>query len=171
MVAFARLEIKIDQPTRRWTDRIGQPRRFGRPERSDPSDPADPSDPVGAIRPARAIRSERVGRPGAIRAEAVNFWTRGEAKSSQLQLAHQSRQLQLARLMRSQSGVIGLPQLRALGVTKAELTGMVSRRELWRLHRGVYADARSPMTPRSRPSAKGSRNGFTALSSAISSEL
>ena len=50
--------------------------------------------------------------------------------------------------MRSQSGVVGLAQLRALGVTKAEVAGMVNRRELWRVHRGVYADTRSPMTPR-----------------------
>ncbi|MFZ0386261.1 MAG: type IV toxin-antitoxin system AbiEi family antitoxin domain-containing protein [Solirubrobacteraceae bacterium] len=67
-----------------------------------------------------------------------NFRTRGEAKRSQL----------LAQLMRSQSGVIGLEQLRALGLTKAEVAGMVGRRELWRVHRGVYADTRSPMTPR-----------------------
>jgi Protein of unknown function (DUF559) len=53
----------------------------------------------------------------------------------------------LAQLMRSQSGVVGLTQLRTLGVTKAEVAGMVSRRELWRVHRGVYADTRSPMTP------------------------
>ena len=68
-----------------------------------------------------------------------NFRTRGEAKSSQLELA---------RLMRSQSGVVALPQLQALGVTKAELAGMLGRHELWRLHRSVYADTRSPMTPR-----------------------
>jgi hypothetical protein len=67
-----------------------------------------------------------------------NFRTRGEAKRSQL----------LAQLMRSQSGVIGLEQLRALGVTKAEVAGMVGRRELWHVRRGVYADTRSPMTPR-----------------------
>jgi hypothetical protein len=50
--------------------------------------------------------------------------------------------------MRSQSGVAGLGQLRALGFTKAEVGGMVRRRELWRVRRGVYADTRSPMTPR-----------------------
>jgi hypothetical protein len=50
--------------------------------------------------------------------------------------------------MRTQSGVAGLRQLRALGFTKDDVAGMVGRRELWRVHRGVYADARSPMTPR-----------------------
>jgi hypothetical protein len=50
--------------------------------------------------------------------------------------------------MRSQSGVAGLGQLRALGFTKDDVAGMVGRRELWRVRRGVYADARSPMTPR-----------------------
>jgi Protein of unknown function (DUF559) len=50
--------------------------------------------------------------------------------------------------MRSQSGVAGLRQLRALGLTKADVAGMVNRRELWRVRRGVYADTRSPMTPR-----------------------
>jgi hypothetical protein len=68
-----------------------------------------------------------------------SFRTRGEAKSSQRRLAQ---------VMRSQSGVIGLAQSRALGITKAEVVGMVSRRELWRVHRGVYADTRSPMTSR-----------------------
>ena len=72
-------------------------------------------------------------------AVAGNFRTRGEAESSQLRLA---------RLMRTQSGVVGLRQLRALGITKAEVAGMVGRRELWHVHRGVYADTRSPMTPR-----------------------
>jgi hypothetical protein len=51
--------------------------------------------------------------------------------------------------MRSQCGVVGLRQLRALGFTKDDVVGMVGRRELWRVRRGVYADARSPMTPRS----------------------
>ena len=50
--------------------------------------------------------------------------------------------------MRSQSGVVGLRQLRALGFTKDEVAGMVGRRELWRVRRGVYADARSPMARR-----------------------
>jgi hypothetical protein len=50
--------------------------------------------------------------------------------------------------MRNQSGVAGLRQLRALGFTKDDVAGMVGRRELWRVRRGVYADARSPMTPR-----------------------
>jgi hypothetical protein len=52
--------------------------------------------------------------------------------------------------MRSQSGVAALRQLRALGFTKQEVAGMVHRRELWHVHRGVYADARSPMTPHGR---------------------
>ena len=68
-----------------------------------------------------------------------SFRTRGEAKSSQLELA---------RLMRIQSGVVALRQLQALGVTKAERAGMLGRHELWRLHRSVYADTRSPMTPK-----------------------
>jgi hypothetical protein len=70
---------------------------------------------------------------------AGNFRSGGDAKSSQLRLA---------RIMRSQSGVVGLRQLRALGFTKDNVVGMVDRRELWRVHRGVYADTRSPMTPR-----------------------
>src|ERR1700734_2363008 len=72
-------------------------------------------------------------------AVAGNFRRRGDAESSQLRLA---------RLMRSQSGVAGLGQLHALGFTKEDVAGMVGRRELWRVRRGVYADARSPMTPR-----------------------
>src|ERR1700759_804648 len=72
-------------------------------------------------------------------AVAGNFRRRGDAESSQLRLA---------RLMRSQSGVVALRQLRALDFTKDDVAGMVGRRELWRVRRGVYADTRSPMTPR-----------------------
>jgi Protein of unknown function (DUF559) len=54
----------------------------------------------------------------------------------------------LGRLMRGQAGVVALGQLRGLGYTDKETRGMVGRRELWRLHRSVYADTRSPMTPR-----------------------
>ena len=50
--------------------------------------------------------------------------------------------------MRSQSGVVGLPQLGTLGFTQAAVAGMAARRELWHVRRGVYADTRSPMTPR-----------------------
>jgi Protein of unknown function (DUF559) len=72
-------------------------------------------------------------------AVAGNFRRRGDAESSQLRLAQ---------LMRSQSGVVALRQLRALHFTKDDVAGMVGRRELWRVRRGVYADMRSPMTPR-----------------------
>jgi hypothetical protein len=51
--------------------------------------------------------------------------------------------------MRSQSGAVALRQLRALDFTADDVAGMVDRRELWRIRRGVYADTRSPMTGRS----------------------
>jgi hypothetical protein len=54
----------------------------------------------------------------------------------------------MARLMRSQSGVIGLRQLRALGYSDDDVAGFVVRGGLWRVHRGVYADARAPIPPR-----------------------
>jgi hypothetical protein len=50
--------------------------------------------------------------------------------------------------MRDQAGVASLNQLRGLGYTDKEIRGMVASGELWRVHRGVYADTRSPMTPR-----------------------
>jgi Protein of unknown function (DUF559) len=50
--------------------------------------------------------------------------------------------------MRSQSGVVRLRQLRALGFSDDDVVGMVTSAQLWRVRRGVYADARSPMTPR-----------------------
>jgi hypothetical protein len=51
--------------------------------------------------------------------------------------------------MRGQAGVVALRQLRVSGYTESEVRGMVASGQLWRVHRGVYADARSPMTPRS----------------------
>ena len=54
----------------------------------------------------------------------------------------------LGRLMRGQAGVVAFGQLRGLGYSDKAIRGMVARRELWRVHRSVYADTRSPMTPR-----------------------
>jgi hypothetical protein len=50
--------------------------------------------------------------------------------------------------MRHQAGVASLNQLRGLGYTDKEIRGMVASGQLWRVSRGVYADTRSPMTPR-----------------------
>jgi hypothetical protein len=58
------------------------------------------------------------------------------------------REAALGRLMRHQAGVAALRQLRGLGYTEKEIRWMVGSGQLWRVHRGVYADARSPMTPR-----------------------
>ena len=58
------------------------------------------------------------------------------------------RAVALGRLMRSQDGVAGVNQLQAIGYAHGEIRGMVSSGQLWRVRRAVYADARSPMTPR-----------------------
>lgn len=50
--------------------------------------------------------------------------------------------------MRQQAGIASLGQLRGLGYTDREIGGMVTSAQLWRVRRGVYADGRSPMTPR-----------------------
>jgi hypothetical protein len=50
--------------------------------------------------------------------------------------------------MRHQAGVAALSQLRGLAYTEKEIRWMVTSGQLWRVRRGVYADARSPMTPR-----------------------
>ena len=50
--------------------------------------------------------------------------------------------------MRSQSGVVGMRQLRTLGFSDDDVVGMVTAAQLWRVRRGVYADARSPITAR-----------------------
>ena len=54
----------------------------------------------------------------------------------------------LARLMRGQGGVVGLNQLQGFDYTEREIRTMVTSGQLWRVRRGVYADARSPMTAR-----------------------
>ena len=59
------------------------------------------------------------------------------------------RAVALGRLMRHQAGVASLSQLQSLGYTHKEIRGMLTSGQLWRVHRGVYADARSPMTARS----------------------
>jgi hypothetical protein len=58
------------------------------------------------------------------------------------------RSVALGRLMRHQAGVAAFSQLRRLGYTEKEIRWMVSSGQLWRVRRGVYGDARSPMTPR-----------------------
>jgi hypothetical protein len=58
------------------------------------------------------------------------------------------RPVALGRLMRYQAGVAALGQLRGLAYTEKEIRWMVTSGQLWRVRRGVYADARSPMTPR-----------------------
>jgi hypothetical protein len=58
------------------------------------------------------------------------------------------RAVALGRLMRRQAGVAGLNQLRGVGYTDREIHQMVASGQLWRVRRGVYADARSPMTAR-----------------------
>jgi hypothetical protein len=59
-----------------------------------------------------------------------------------------SAQRQLAGLMRKQCGVVGVRQLHAIGYSRREVAGMLASGELWRPYRGVYADTRSPITPR-----------------------
>jgi hypothetical protein len=60
----------------------------------------------------------------------------------------QPRAVALGRLMRRQAGVAALNQLRGLGYTDRQIRRMVLSAQLWRVRRGVYADARSPMTRR-----------------------
>jgi hypothetical protein len=55
----------------------------------------------------------------------------------------------LSQLMRNQAGVATLGQLRELAYSEKEIRWMVTSGQLWRVRRGVYADARSPMAPRS----------------------
>jgi hypothetical protein len=50
--------------------------------------------------------------------------------------------------MRHQAGMAAVSQLRGLSYTRKEIRGMLTSGQLWRVHRGVYADARSPITPR-----------------------
>jgi hypothetical protein len=50
--------------------------------------------------------------------------------------------------MRHQAGAVSLTQLRGLDYTEKEIRWMVTSSQLWRVRRGVYADARSPMASR-----------------------
>jgi hypothetical protein len=47
------------------------------------------------------------------------------------------------------SRAVALGRLMRLGYTSKEMRGMLASNQLWRMYRGVYANARSPMTPRS----------------------
>lgn len=57
---------------------------------------------------------------------------------------------ELARTLEAQDGVISRRQLLALGATKSDIDRMVRRRELARVHTGVYVHHTGPLTWRQR---------------------
>ena len=56
------------------------------------------------------------------------------------------RDLALTRSLRQNHGVMTLDGLQRFGFTEKEIRGLVSHGDLRRLHRGVYADGRSPLS-------------------------
>jgi hypothetical protein len=56
------------------------------------------------------------------------------------------RDRRLARALRQNHGLVTRGQLERIGFTNNEIFGFGARRELLRLHRGVFADARAPLS-------------------------
>ena len=56
--------------------------------------------------------------------------------------------LAIARLAERQHGVIGYPQLRALGLSRQVIHHRVRKGRLHRIHRGVYAVGYPKLTPK-----------------------
>lgn len=54
----------------------------------------------------------------------------------------------MARFLRHNAGVVTRSELTRLGYTNREIEGFVSHGDLRRLHRGVYADGRAPLSDR-----------------------
>jgi predicted transcriptional regulator of viral defense system len=52
----------------------------------------------------------------------------------------------IARLASAQHGVVTLPQLLALGISRGAVEGRVKRKRLLRVHRGVYAVGHTALT-------------------------
>jgi very-short-patch-repair endonuclease len=71
--------------------------------------------------------------------------------------------MDLADLAAHQHGVVGYPQLLELGLSKAAVDRRVRRRELHRIHRGVYAVGHTGLSPRGRELAAVLSCGATAV--------
>jgi hypothetical protein len=56
------------------------------------------------------------------------------------------RDQRMTRSLRQNSGLITVDGLTRLGFTRRELTGLIRHGDLRRLHRGVYADGRAPLS-------------------------
>lgn len=60
------------------------------------------------------------------------------------------RDLAMTRALRANEGVVTLARLRRLGFTHREVAGLVAHGDLRRVHRGVYADGRMPLSDHGR---------------------
>jgi Transcriptional regulator, AbiEi antitoxin len=56
------------------------------------------------------------------------------------------RDRRMTRSLRQNNGLISAGELTRLGFTRRELTGLIAHGDLRRLHRGVYADGRAPIS-------------------------
>src|SRR5579884_1278215 len=59
-----------------------------------------------------------------------------------------ARDRDLTRRLRANSGLVTRRELEALGFTQREVTGLLAHGDLRRLHRGVFADGRAPLSDR-----------------------